>query len=90
MESVYLETTFVSYLVSLPARDLVVAAHQQVTRDWWEYRRSQFHCVVSQVVIDEISAGDESEVRKRLDNVDISQTPRSPGVSGTSAMNADS
>ena len=69
MESVYLETTFVSYLVSLPARDLVIAAHQQVTRDWWQRRRSQFRCVVSQVVIDEITAGDETEIRKRLEVV---------------------
>jgi hypothetical protein len=66
MESVYLETTFVSYLVSLPSRDLLVAAHQQVTRDWWDQRRSQFHCVVSQVVIDEASAGDPQEIQKRL------------------------
>jgi len=69
MESVYLETTFVSYLVALPARDLVVAAHQQITRDWWNRRRSDFRLVMSQVVLDEISAGDESEVRKRLELV---------------------
>ncbi len=67
METVYLETTFVSYLVALPARDLVIAAHQQVTRDWWQRRRTQFRLVISQVVLDEISAGDESEVRKRLE-----------------------
>jgi hypothetical protein len=69
METVYLETTFVSYLVALPARDLVIAAHQQVTRDWWQRRRTQFRCVISQVVIDEISAGDDSEVKKRLEIV---------------------
>jgi predicted nucleic acid-binding protein len=69
METVYLETTFVSYLVALPARDLVIAAHQQVTRDWWQQRRSQFRCVISQVVLDEISVGDESEVKKRLEIV---------------------
>ena len=28
MESVYLETTFISYLVARPSRDLHVAAHQ--------------------------------------------------------------
>jgi hypothetical protein len=67
METVYLETTFISYLVALPARDLIVAAHQQVTRDWWEQRRRHFRCVVSPVVIDEISLGDESEINKRLD-----------------------
>lgn len=69
METVYLETTFVSYLVALPARDLVIAAHQQVTRDWWQRRRTHFRLVVSQIVLDEISAGDESEVRKRLELV---------------------
>lgn len=69
METAYLETTFVSYLVALPARDLVIAAHQQITRDWWNRRRNDFRLVISQVVLDEISAGDESEVRKRLELV---------------------
>ncbi len=69
MEAAYLETTFISYLVALPARDLVIAAHQQTTRDWWDFRRSNFRLLISQVVLDEISAGDESEVRKRLELV---------------------
>ena len=42
MESVYLETTFISYLVARPSRDLLVAAHQQVTQDWWANRRGEF------------------------------------------------
>ena len=66
MELVYLETTFISYLVALPAREIVIAAHQQVTRDWWQLRRHQFRCVISPVVIDEISQGDASEIQKRL------------------------
>jgi predicted nucleic acid-binding protein len=66
MESVYLETTFISYLVARPSRDLLVAAHQQVTQDWWANRRSEFENCVSQVVIDEASAGDPAEVQKRL------------------------
>ena len=66
MESVYLETTFVSYLVARPSRDLIVAAHQQATQEWWTNRRSDFQCCVSQVVIDEASAGDATEVQKRL------------------------
>jgi hypothetical protein len=69
METVYLETTFISYFVSMPARDLVVAAHQQVTRDWWKLRGDQFRCVVSAVVMDEISIGDAAEVKKRLEFV---------------------
>jgi hypothetical protein len=66
MESVYLETTFISYLVARPSRDLHVAAHQQTTQEWWANRRSEFECSVSQVVIDEASAGDPAEVQKRL------------------------
>src|SRR5919201_1652613 len=66
MESVYLETTFISYLVARPSRDLLVAAHQQITQDWWSNRRSEFECSVSQVVIDEASVGDPTEVQKRL------------------------
>src|SRR5207253_7000397 len=66
MESVYLETSFISYLVARPSRDLLVAAHQQITQEWWANRRSAFECSVSQVVIDEASVGDPAEVQKRL------------------------
>ncbi len=66
MESVYLETSFISYLVARPSRDIIVAGHQQTTHDWWSNRRMLFDCVVSQVVIDEISLGDPTEVQKRL------------------------
>lgn len=66
MESVYLETTFLSYLVARPSRDVIVAGHQQTTQDWWANRRTLFECSVSQVVIDEASVGDPVEVQKRL------------------------
>ena len=61
-----METTFLSYLVARPSRDLIVAGHQQVTQEWWANRRSAFECLVSQVVIDEVSVGDPAEVPKRL------------------------
>src|ERR1019366_10072085 len=66
MESVSLETTFISYLVARASRDVIVAGHQQTTQEWWANRRSQFACSVSQVVIDEASVGDPAEVQKRL------------------------
>jgi hypothetical protein len=66
MESVYIETTIISYLVAKRSRDLIVAARQQLTIDWWERRRGSFECFVSQVVIDEISLGDPTEIQKRL------------------------
>jgi hypothetical protein len=64
MESVYLETTFISYLVARPSGDLLVAAHQKTTQDWWGARRDQFTCYMSQAVIDEASAGDPTEAQK--------------------------
>lgn len=51
---VYLETTIPSYLTSWPSRDLVTAAHQQVTRQWWESRRDQFELYVSEIVIEAV------------------------------------
>jgi hypothetical protein len=66
MESVYLETTFISYLVARPSRDVIVVGHQQTTQEWWANRRSEFACLVSQVVLDEASVGDPAEVQKRL------------------------
>ena len=32
--SVYVETSIVSYLTARPSRDLVRAAHQEVTSEW--------------------------------------------------------
>lgn len=36
--TVYVETSIVSYLTALGSRDLVQAAHQEVTRNWWDFR----------------------------------------------------
>ena len=54
----YLETTIPSYLTSRPSRDLVMAAHQQITREWWDTQRDAFDLFVSQMVLDEVSSGD--------------------------------
>ena len=64
---VYLETTVLSYLTAWPSRDLVIAAHQQITRDWWQKRRGSFELFVSQAVYQEASAGDSSAAQLRLD-----------------------
>ena len=68
MESVYIETTILSYLVSRPSRDIIVAARQELTREWWTNSRPSFECVVSQIVLDEISAGDSEHAANRLDH----------------------
>jgi hypothetical protein len=63
----YLETTVVSYLTAWPSRDIVVAGHQQVTRDWWKSRKDRFDVLASELVVQEASAGDEGAARDRLD-----------------------
>ena len=48
---VYLETTIISYITAHPSRDLITAAHQQSTREWWDTRRDKFDVFVSQISI---------------------------------------
>jgi len=62
----YLETTIPSYLTSRPSRDLIIAGHQELTRQWWENRRDAFQLFISQLVVDEASAGDPIAARSRL------------------------
>ena len=63
----YLETTIPSYLAGRPGRDLLVAAHQSVTRDWWELRRGHFDLYISELVIQEVRAGDARLANRRLE-----------------------
>lgn len=63
----YIETTIPSYLVGRPSRDLLVAAHQEITRDWWEFRRTQFDLYVSELVLQEVRAGDAQLAIRRLE-----------------------
>jgi hypothetical protein len=63
---VYLETTVPSYLTAWPSPEVVMAGHQQTTRDWWETRREEFDLYASQFVIDEASLGDSEAAARRL------------------------
>lgn len=64
--NVYIETTVISYLTAQTSRDIVVAAHQQITRDWWENCRKKFSLYGSQLVLQEAGAGDTDAVKARL------------------------
>lgn len=63
---VYLETTVISYLTAWPSRDVVIAGHQQITRDWWKSCPSRFEVVASELVIQESGEGDDEAARDRL------------------------
>jgi predicted nucleic acid-binding protein len=64
--SVYLETSVISYLTARPSRDIVLAGHQQTTRDWWQTRRSLFEVCISELVLQEASGGDRQAAEDRL------------------------
>jgi hypothetical protein len=66
---VYVETTIISYLTAWRSPQLVMAAHQEATRQWWDDDRKHFELFVSEAVIQEASAGDEEAARKRLEAV---------------------
>ena len=66
---VYIEPSVLSYLTALPSRDLVQAAHQQLTLEWWA-RRERFDLYVSEAVLLEARLGDPSAAARRMAAVD--------------------
>ena len=84
---VYIETTVISYLTARPARDVVVAGHQQSTRDWWETASRRFELVVSELVRQEAGIGDRDAARARLSILDslatLDATAEAGGLSET-------
>lgn len=65
--TVHLETSVIGYLASRPSRDLITAANQQLTHDWWDNHRQQYGLYVSEAVVTECSAGDPQAAQERLD-----------------------
>jgi hypothetical protein len=66
-EAVYIETSILGYLTARPSRDLVVAANIEITREWWDTRRSTFQLYTSQAVVKETSQGDAQIATQRLE-----------------------
>ncbi len=54
--SVYLETSVISYYTARPSRDIVTAARQTLTQEWWEDARQRFDLYVSVLVVEEAKA----------------------------------
>src|SRR5215475_6440614 len=67
--TVYIETSVISYRAARPSRDLIVAAHQQMTHEWWERVLPQCDAFVSAVVLEEIAQGDPDAAQRRVQSV---------------------
>lgn len=63
---IYIETTIISYLTAWPSGDVIVAAHQQITDEWWRTKRQFFELFASQLVLRKAQAGNEEMARQRL------------------------
>lgn len=66
-ETVYIETSILGYLTARPSRDIIVAANSEITREWWDTRRSIFQLYSSQAVVKETSQGDVEIASQRLE-----------------------
>jgi predicted nucleic acid-binding protein len=63
--TVYVETTIPSYLTAWPSKDVVRAAHQQITREWWA-QRALYDLYISRLVVNECESGDPVAAQERL------------------------
>ena len=81
MDAVYIETSIVSYLRQKPSTQLVTAARQLLTHQWWNDERANYELVISQYVIDEASGGDPTLAAERLESLDgIPVLPNAPEI----------
>ncbi len=69
MATVYIETSIVSYLRQRPSSQIVMAARQLLTHQWWNHERGKYELVTSQYVIDEASDGDPVLAAERLQSL---------------------
>lgn len=73
MQTVYIETTVPSYLTAKASGDLIVAAHQKITQDWWQTANERFDLYVSEAVLAEVRAGDPEAMSRRLQVIELLQ-----------------
>ncbi len=84
--TVYIETSIIGYLTSRMSADLIAAANQRLTRDWWDEHRHRYHVVVSAAVIAECESGDPAAAGERMavlagiESIDI--TPEVESLAG--------
>lgn len=66
-ETVYIETSILGYLTARSTKNLISAANMEITRDWWESRRSAFILYTSEAVLEEAAQGDAAISAQRLE-----------------------
>ena len=63
----YVESSIVSYLTAEPSGDLITAARQALTQQWWNEKRFDYELYISEFVVSEVQAGDAPMAARRID-----------------------
>jgi hypothetical protein len=63
---IYIETSVVSYFTARPSRDIMIAGHQEATRELWPEFTEKYETYISALVYDEAGKGDPSLAAMRL------------------------
>jgi hypothetical protein len=64
--SVYVESSVISYYTARPSRDIVTAARQTLTQEWWDDARGRFDLYVSVLVVEEAKGGGAEAAQRRM------------------------
>ena len=70
MDTLYIETSIVSYATAWPSKNVQIAAIQEQARNWWRIERPKFELVISQLTLDEAGSGDPIAAKERLNLLD--------------------
>jgi predicted nucleic acid-binding protein len=68
--TIYVETSVISYLTNRPSTNAITLGRQLLTRQWWEAHRHKYDLSLSDYVLQELIAGDEAAVAKRVEAID--------------------
>lgn len=63
---VYIETSVISYLTARTSRDVLTAARQTWTREWWDIAHQYWTMKASELVVEEAAKGDATAAQTRL------------------------
>ncbi|MEW5692807.1 MAG: type II toxin-antitoxin system VapC family toxin [Candidatus Hydrogenedentota bacterium] len=63
---VYIETTIPSYYISRESHDIIIRAHQKITKNWWNNYKANYDLFISDAVSEEMSKGDIALAEKRV------------------------
>ncbi|MDZ4851927.1 MAG: hypothetical protein SGI77_21775 [Pirellulaceae bacterium] len=69
MQTVYIETSIVSFLRENPNASPDSVMRQEITRAWWDFHRHRYSLVTAQYVVDDANAGNATLAAERIEHL---------------------